>query len=433
MLGWNNATSFEDGAPADLVLGQPDFYTGTSNTGGESLSSMKGPIGVAVDSSGNLYVSDASNNRVLEFNAPFAACGNAFPCVGGAAAVVFGLTGTSTQSCVAASSTSLCNPKGVAVDANNNLFVADATNNRVLEYISPLVTTVTPGSGDTTPDLVFGQAGAFTTGDCNHPSSTVSASSLCNPSAVTSDASGNIYIADNSNSRVLEFNETNPPSNVTANTVFGQRGSLTTKVCVTSGLTAADLCNPAQMAFDTNGNLYIADPGHARVLEFNTPLTTTAIAGSGDTTADRVFGQADSMASRRAISAFCITGGGYVVQPARRRAGHHRRPVCRGFRQRPHLEVRSTAAGACNPDAHCHFNGCDPDSNRDSYSNGHCDVDSNGHCDFDFDGNSIRGNSYAHCYGDGNCDSDGDSYGDRHSKRDSYGHPSAFTTQPQPP
>jgi sugar lactone lactonase YvrE len=297
VLGWNNATSFEDGAPADLVLGQPDFYTGTSNTGGESLSSMKGPIGVAVDSSGNLYVSDASNNRVLEFNAPFAACGNTFPCVGGAAAVVFGLTGTSTQSCVAASSTSLCNPKGVAVDANNNLFVADATNNRVLEYISPLATTVTPGSGDTTPDLVFGQAGAFTTGDCNHPSSTVSASSLCNPSAVTSDASGNIYIADNSNDRVLEFNETNPPSNVTANIVFGQRGSMTTKVCVTSGLTAADLCNPAQMAFDTTGNLYIADPGHDRVLEFNTPLTTTAIAGSGDTTADRVFGQADSMAS----------------------------------------------------------------------------------------------------------------------------------------
>jgi hypothetical protein len=175
--------------------------------------------------------------------------------------------------------------------------VADATNNRVLEYISPLATTVTPGSGDTTPDLVFGQAGAFTTGDCNHPSSTVSASSLCNPSAVTSDASGNIYIADNSNDRVLEFNETNPPSNVTANIVFGQRGSMTTKVCVTSGLTAADLCNPAQMAFDTTGNLYIADPGHDRVLEFNTPLTTTAIAGSGDTTADRVFGQADSMAS----------------------------------------------------------------------------------------------------------------------------------------
>jgi hypothetical protein len=112
---------------------------------------------------------------------------------------------------------------------------------------------------------------------------------------------------------------------------------------------------------------------------------------------------------------FRITGGGYVVQPARRRAGHRRRLVRRGFRQRPHLEIRSTLVGACNPDAHCHFNGCNPDGNGDSYSNAHCDVD------------GILGNSYAHCYGDGNRDSDCDGYGDHHSKRDSYRHPSAVT------
>ena len=292
VLGWNNATSFINGAPADLVLGQPDFYTGTSNTGGESLSSMKGPIGVAVDSHSDLYVSDNSNNRVLEFTAPFVACGSTFPCVGGAAATVFGLTGTSTQSCVAPSATTLCNPKGIGLDPSDNLFVSDVTNNRVMGYISPLTVTATPGSGDTIADIVFGQASAFTTGDCNHPSSTVSASSLCGPSAVSADATGNIFIADTTNNRVLEFNETSPPSNVMANAVFGQVGSFTTRTAISTS--ADSLSAPGEIAIDSATDIYIADTGENRVLEYNSPLTATTVSGSGDTTADRVFGQAES-------------------------------------------------------------------------------------------------------------------------------------------
>jgi hypothetical protein len=288
VLGWNNATSFANGAPADLVLGQPDFYTSSSNTGGvESLSTMAGPYGVAVDGSGNLYVSDSSNNRVLEFNAPFTACANTFPCVGGPAALVFGLTGTSTQSCApTASATTLCTPKGVAIDSTGDLYVADFGDNRVLEYTSPLT--------NSTADLVFGQGTSptFATTTCNGPSSTESATTLCRPSAVAADASGNIYIADGNNDRVLEYNETGtPPSNITANKVFGQGGSFTTSGC--NAVNAGTLCNPQQIAFDTTGNVYIADGSESRVLEYNTPLTTTGVSGSGDTNADRVFGQAD--------------------------------------------------------------------------------------------------------------------------------------------
>ena len=290
VLGWNNATAFANGAPADLVLGQPDLFTGTSNTGGESLSSMNGPFGVAVDSKSNLYVADTSNNRVLEFTAPFAACANTFPCVGGTASKVFGLTGSSTQSCVTPSSTTLCGPKGVALDPTDELFVADSGAHRVLGYFTPL--------SSSTASIVFGQgtSTSFTTGDCNHPSSTVSASSLCGPKAVAADASGNIYIADTNNNRVLEFTEINPPSNVTANVVFGQAGGTATNGCNQGGVVSANsLCGPAQMAFDAAGNLYIADASNARTLEFNTPLAASATPGSGDATADRVFGQADNM------------------------------------------------------------------------------------------------------------------------------------------
>ena len=55
------------------------------------------------------------------------------------------------------SAKNLNSPWGVAVDANGNLYVADASNNRVLEYTTPLTLTSTPGSGDTTADIVFGQ------------------------------------------------------------------------------------------------------------------------------------------------------------------------------------------------------------------------------------------------------------------------------------
>src|SRR5262249_19685208 len=74
VLGWNNAASFASGAPADLVIGQPDFASSAANNGGVTASSLNSPSGVAVDSHGNLYVSDFNNNRALEYNAPFAAC-----------------------------------------------------------------------------------------------------------------------------------------------------------------------------------------------------------------------------------------------------------------------------------------------------------------------------------------------------------------------
>lgn len=297
VLGWRNAASFANGAPADLVIGQADFFSGSGNRGGSAgAATMAAPTGVAVDSAGNLYVADTNNNRVLEFGAPFIACGNTFPCVGGAANMVFGQGGSfTTTTCAAVSATSLCAPHGLALDSNDNLYVTDANNNRMLEYITPLTPSKTPGSGDTTADLVFGQGttgvGAeFTTNDCNHPSSTVSANSLCRPFGVAADTSNNVYVGDTLNNRVLEYNEAaNPPVSVTANTVFGQSGVLTTKAC-NSPVSADTLCSPQQVVLDSANNLYVADTGNTRVLEFNTPLTT-------DTIADRVFGQADNMAA----------------------------------------------------------------------------------------------------------------------------------------
>jgi hypothetical protein len=116
------------------------------------------------------------------------------------------------------SASSLCGLGGVAVDRAGNLYVADgrsigghsipeapprpSPNHRVLEYDSPLTT-------DTVADHVFGQGGSFTSNTCNLGG--ISASSLCVPFGVAVDAAGNLYVADQANNRVLEYDSPLPP------------------------------------------------------------------------------------------------------------------------------------------------------------------------------------------------------------------------------
>jgi sugar lactone lactonase YvrE len=285
VLGFANAANFVNDASASLVIGQKDFFSGSCNQGGTpSSSTFCLPVAVATDSSNNLYVSDFQNNRILEFNAPFTqgksqgfSANNVYGQSGGAAGGCNRNTGTP-------SATTLCGPDGLAVDTHNNLYVADRSNNRVLEY----------PSGSTTAVREFGQGAAgtnFSSATCNNGG--VIQSSLCNPFGVATDSKNNVYIADHDNNRALEYNETtNPPSNFTANTVFGQGGSFNSNTCNQGGLTADSLCTPHKLTVDSHSNVYISDIGNNRVLEYKTPLTS-------GTTADLVFGQVDSFTTNR--------------------------------------------------------------------------------------------------------------------------------------
>jgi hypothetical protein len=280
---------------ADRVLGQPDFTSNTPNNGGISASSLASPSGVAVDGSRNLFVADRGNNRVLEYNTPLT--------TDTVADRVFGQAGSfTTNDCNKGgviSASSICVPAQVAVDSSGNLFVADELNNRVLEYDSPLTT-------DTVADRVFGQAGSFTTNDCNK-GGVISASSLCHPWGVAVDGAGNLYVADQGNSRVLEY-DTPLTTNTVADRVFGQAGNFTTGDCNKGGvISASTLCGVGWVAVDDANNLYVSDRGNARVLEYDTPLTT-------NTVADRVFGQPDFTShtcNNGGVSAstLCVPGG----------------------------------------------------------------------------------------------------------------------------
>ena len=104
--------------------------------------------------------------------------------VGFAAILVFGQGGSFTQAGCATGASGLCYPQGIVLDSAENLYVADAGNNRVLWYDE--------GLGDETAQLVFGQGACgtdFTDNTCDNIDGNVSAVGMCNPLSVALDAS----------------------------------------------------------------------------------------------------------------------------------------------------------------------------------------------------------------------------------------------------
>jgi len=155
---------FSNGMDATLVLGQPDFTTNNSNTTQNGLSY---PRGLAFDSSGNLWVADADNSRVLEYTSPFSTGMNATLVLGQSSFTV----GTSniTQN-------GFYLPAGLVFDTSGNILVGDWQNSRALVFAPPF-------SNGMNASLVLGQAD-FTHGTPNQ-GNTVGADTLDGPSFVT--------------------------------------------------------------------------------------------------------------------------------------------------------------------------------------------------------------------------------------------------------
>lgn len=287
VLGWKNARNFKKGTPADLVIGQADYTSAACNRGGSaSDKTLCFPTGLSVDASGDLYVADNGNNRVLRFASPFTS-GLEFD---QAAAAVFGQADFASRLCnrgAGASADTLCAPSGTVLDADGNLYVADGfsgvtSNHRVLEYDDPKAagggTPGTPGAaGDRTADTVFGQ-GSFAAVSCNRGDPAPDDDTLCSPVDLWIDGDGDLVVADKNNNRVLVYAD--PLTNQIADQVYGQT-SFTTR---TLGTGLDQLREPTGVGVDAAGRLWIAD-FNGRVLEFDAPLL-----GSNGRTANRTLG-----------------------------------------------------------------------------------------------------------------------------------------------
>lgn len=261
VLSWPSAASFTNGQAADLVLGQPDFTSNAINQGGATPTArtLNAPKSVATDSEGRLYVADSLNFRILRYNPPFS---NNMEAV-----AVFGQAGSFTTanqaSIVAPTADNLGNPDGIAIDASDRLYCADRFLSRVTVYSTPLTSV--------SADLVIGQPNLTTAGP------NLSQSGLDHCSGVALDAAGNLYVGDEFNNRGLLFLA--PLSNgQAAARVFGQpdfasntanNGGISASALNTSGSSATLAVDPV------SGRLYISDALNNRVLGYDEPLTSS--------------------------------------------------------------------------------------------------------------------------------------------------------------
>jgi len=242
VLSWPSAANYTTGQAADLVLGQANF---TSN----GTTQMNGPEAIVIDSTNRVYIADTSNHRVLFFNPPFS---NGMPASG-----QFGSNGAS-----AILENKFLFTRGLALDPQENLFVVDEFNNRVLVYTNPRTT-------DTTPD-------AQITG-------------LNEPRGVASDSAGNIYVTDSRNDKVQIYRTPVASNNFVADLTLGSseagaRPNCDTQLTATASASTMDC--PIDIAVDANTTVYVSDIYNHRILAYYNPLTT-------DILPDSVFGQAN--------------------------------------------------------------------------------------------------------------------------------------------
>jgi sugar lactone lactonase YvrE len=257
-------TPFSNGEDASVVLGQASF---TANSGVTNSSDLDHPTGLAFDHSGDLWVVDNENSRVVEYVPGTSPCSTGQFCTHMPASLVIGQSSFTTYN-TATSPTGLNGPTGLAFDSSGNLWVADANNARVLEF-------TTPFSSHEAASLVIGQTSLTALVIATTPTQT----GLYFPTAIAFDSSGNLWVADYYNNRVLEYTPSFSTDEA-ASLVIGQ-SSFTTNTYATS---QNGLGTPYGLAFDSSGNLWVVDHGNNRVLEYTPSFST-------DEAASLVIGQ----------------------------------------------------------------------------------------------------------------------------------------------
>jgi sugar lactone lactonase YvrE len=231
---------------------------GFSTDGGPAISTnLALPSGVAVDRFGNIFIAERSNCRIRKVSA-----------LTGVISTVAG-TGTScwhSGDGGPATSATLNDPSGVAVDSSGNLFIAD-TNNCLVREVSASTGAISTLAG-TLPDIT-GLLHCGYSGDGGLATS----AKLGFPNGVAVDGSGNILIADTTNCAIRKISA----SAGTISTVAGM-GS-----CGYSGdgglATSAQLSGTFGVAVDRSGNIFIADTGNCLVREVsasNVHISTVA-------------------------------------------------------------------------------------------------------------------------------------------------------------
>jgi hypothetical protein len=179
---------------------------GTAGSGNGQF--LNGAGGVAVDSAGNVYVTDLGNHRVEKFTS------------GGGFIMSWGGAGSGNGQ--------FGGPQGIAIDSTDNVYVADTGNHRIQKF--------------NTSGTFVTKWGTNGTGDGQFDS----------PNGVSVDGLGDVYVADTNNNRIQKFSPT---------------GTFIS-TCGTFGTANGEFAGPQDVGADSTGNYYVADTINDRVQKF---------------------------------------------------------------------------------------------------------------------------------------------------------------------
>jgi uncharacterized protein (TIGR03437 family) len=223
--------------------------TFSGDGGAPTSAALFQPFGVAVDSSGNVYVSEYGDSRIRKITTGTSAKISTIAGNGN-----YGFAGDGS----AATSAQLNYPRGLCVDSSGNIYIADWGNNRIRKIVSGGNISTVAGSGLLS---YSGDGGAAATAQLNVPGS------------VAVDAVGNVYIADTANNVVRQ---------VTKGVISAFAGTGTAGFAGDGGAAnKAQLNAPQGVAVDAAGNVYIADSGNYRVRVVGANGNISTFAGSG--------------------------------------------------------------------------------------------------------------------------------------------------------
>jgi sugar lactone lactonase YvrE len=274
VLAWKNTSGFSNSGYADLVIGQRDLLsTAPQGPGGDLSTGLASPVGLTVDARGNLYVIDAGNNRVLRYPAPFKQTGDLLT-----VDLIIGQPDLNSRSANGGQTSPAANT--ISLAKGGGVFLAglamDAQGNLWMSdpgnnrVVRYPANALASGAGNQPPaDLVLGQNDFSST---SLPANLTRGGKnyLSQPAGLAFDPQGRLFIADSSN-RVVVYA---PPFAIgqASERVMGVVTAPNAPLVSESTLGAVDSkghATPPQGIFFIGSNPYVVDTGNARILGYS--------------------------------------------------------------------------------------------------------------------------------------------------------------------